>query len=283
VQQVAIVTDASVDLPEAAAAEAGLGVAPLNYDVGGRHYVSGEQPLADFYAALAAGGKALVEGVSADDFEDALRVASKRATDVICACQSVGSSFTRVSAEVAVRRLQNDGVNVQLISPGRSTAGLGALCLAAAKLAAGGAGTADVFRFLEESSLSSDTYAIPGSLDHLERTGELTILSSQSSVGRIDGGIPLFRVRGRVSAAAATADHATAEHELLSRVERAADGRPLTVVVSHADGPAAAQRLADAAKARLGASEVHISALGPTIGAVLGPGSVALGFCAAAC
>jgi DegV family protein with EDD domain len=279
VPHVAIVTDASIDLPEAVAREAGLVVAPLGYDVGGHHYLTGEQTAADFYAALAH-GNALVEGVSADDYEAAMRKAADSASEVICVSQSLGSTFSRVSAEVAIRRLQVDGKQVRLISPGRSTAGLGALCLAAARRAAQDATADEVFKFLEDASLSTDTYAIPGSLDYLERTGELALLSSQSSVGPVETGAPVFRVRGRVSAAAPTADHAAAEAEVVNRVERAANGRPVILVVAHALAGEAAERLAAAARARLTVCELHVSEMGPALGAVLGPGSYSLGYCA---
>lgn len=277
---VALVTDASIDLPERVAREAGLAVAPIGYDVGGHHYLTGQQPLSDFYAMLEGGSTALVEGVSADDYEAALRDAASRAAELICVTQSLGSTFSRVSAEVAIRRLQADGKTVRLISPGRSTSGLGALCLAATRRAADGASADEVFQLLEDASLSTDTYAIPGSLAYLERTGELTVLSSQSSVGPIEGGIPLFRVRGRVSVAVPTASQAAAEEEAISRAARAAAGRPVFVVISHAMAGAAAQRLADAATSRLDVCELHISEMGPTLGAVLGPGACSLGFCA---
>ncbi len=277
-QHVALVSDASIDLPPALAAELGLTLAPLGYDLAGRHHLTGDQTAVEFFAALAAGATAHVEGVAADDIESALRAAAPLADDLICVSQSVGSSHTRVSAEVAVRRVQVEGKRVELISPGRSTAGLGALCIAAARAAKAGASTDEVFHLLEEGASACDTYAIPGSLDYLERTGELAILNSQSNVGPIDSGLPLFRVRGRVSAAAACVDAADAMEQLLQRVAATAAGRPLIVVVAAA--PDSASALTTLARSRLNVSELHESSLGPTIGSVLGPGTIALGFCA---
>jgi DegV family protein with EDD domain len=278
-QQVAIVSDTSVDLPAQLAKERGVFLAPLGYEVGGRHFRTDQQANQAFLASLN-GAIAAVEGVSAEDYEATMRAGAASAKDVVCLCQTVGSSFTRVSAEVAVRHTQLDNIRVELISPGRSTLGLGALCLAAAKRAASGGSTDEVFAFVERASMASDTYAIPRDLRYLERSGELALLSSQSTVGRIDEGIPLFRVRGRVSAAAATADHASAEDELFARVTAAAGSRPAVVVVGHAAAAEAAERLAARAHGALRVSELHIVEMGPTIASVLGAGAYGLGFCA---
>jgi fatty acid-binding protein DegV len=144
-----------------------------------------------------------------------------------------------------------------------------------------GASADAVFRLLEDGSALSDTYAVPGDLSFLERTGELASLSSQSSVGPIDGGTPVFRVRGRVSAAAATRDHSEAQATIVERVVNVAAGAPVVIVIAHAGADDHASELATAVEAQLAGCEVHVSELGPSIGAVLGPGSYALGFCAA--
>lgn len=276
---VAIVSDASIDLPQGVAAELGITLAPLGYELNGRRFLAGEQPPAEFYAGLDDDGRAIVEGVSADDFEVALREAAQHAPAVLCLCQSVGSSFTRVSAEVAIRRVQKD-IDVRLISPGRSTAGLGAICMAAAGAARDGKSADAVFALVEELSLAADTYAIPGSLDLLERSGDLELFNSQSNVGPIDAGIPVFRVRGRVSPVAVAPDHPAAEAALLERIASAAGDREVIAIAVHAEAPEAAQRLADDVRGRLNVSELHIGPMGPTIGSVLGPGAYGLGFCA---
>lgn len=276
---VALVSDTSTDLPQEIAQELGIALAPLGYDLGGRHFLTTQQTPAEFHNALAE-STARVEGVPADEWEAAMNAAATNATDLICVVQSVGSSFSRVSAEVAVRRLQNAGKRVEIISPGRSTLGLAALLVAAARKARDGASTDEVFKFLEEGSGSCDTYAVPGSLDYLERTGDLTIFNSQSNIGPIDHGLPIFRVRGRVSAAAVADDAQVAIEEIVRKVGETAAGRPVVLVVAGADPAGPAGQLADAARQSLTVSELVMAQLGPAVGSVLGPGSFALGFCA---
>jgi fatty acid-binding protein DegV len=176
--------------------------------------------------------------------------------------------------------VQRDGVSVRLISPGRSTAGLGALCVVAAKAANAGMGADDLFRFMEDLTAGADSYAIPDGLDFLGRSGALDMMNSQSAVGRIDLGAPLFRIRGRISPAAVAHDPGGAEQLLLERAAATAAGREVVVVVTHAEAEGAAQRLAAQAHAHLRVAELQIGPMGPTVGVVLGPGAYGLGFCA---
>jgi len=178
-----------------------------------------------------------------------------------------------------VRRVQDSGKRVELISPGRSTTGLGAVCIAAAREAARGGSTDDVFRLIESASMACDTYAIPRDFDYLERTGDLAIMNSQSNVGPIDGGLPLFRVRGRFSPVAVARDSAGAFDEALARIAATSDGREVIIVLA-ADVPeGAVTTLTAGCRRALNVAELHIAPAGPTVGSVLGPGSISLGFC----
>lgn len=278
---VAIVTDATTDLPAQAAAEHGIALAPLGYTVGGRRYTSDQQDAGAFLTALAQAGAAEIAGVEADDFEAAFRAAAKSAPHLICICQSVGSSFTRVSAEVAARRLQEDGVAVDVTSPGRSTAAAAAIALAAADAARNGADAAAVTALIDAAATHADTFLIAADLTQLERAGQLAIVASQSGVGPLDDGAPLFRLRGRLTALSVEDDAAAAEAALLDRVEATLDDRPALLVATHAGAPADAARLLAAAQKRVDARSTLTTVAGPTITSLLGAGCYGLGFCAA--
>ena len=277
---VAVVTDASVDLSPEQAAEAGAILAPIRYELGGRRYLSGAQSADEFFAALQANGSATLSGVDADDFEAAFRQAVEADDEVICICQSFGSSFTYVAAQVGSQRvLAGSEAAIRIVNTGRSTAAQAAITLAAAAAAKAGQSLAEVLAGIEQASTQAETFVIAPSVEQLDRAGQLQIVTSQSGIGPLEPGVPLFRVRDRVTAIAVADDAAGAESELLDRAERLADGSSVTLVVTHAQAPEEAARLAAAAQQRLSVRESIITEMGPTLGALLGSGAYGLGLC----
>lgn len=278
-QRAALVTDATCDLSPQVAAEHGIVLAPFGYELGGKRFLTGQQPPEELYAALEAGSAIALEGAGADDFEAAFREAARSADEVLCACQSVGSTFTRVSAEVAARRLEIDGTPLRLISPGRSTAALAAICLAAGREAASGASADEVFALMERASTMADTLLIARDLSQLERSGQLAIVASQSNVGPLDAGVPLFRLRGRLTALAVHEGREAAERALVEAIGAKAGDRPVILVATSAAASLEAERLLDLARASLNAENVQTTVMGPVGAGLLGPGAYGLGFC----
>jgi fatty acid-binding protein DegV len=282
VGQVAVVSDASIDLAADVVTRLGMVVAPLGYEIGSRHFRSGDHTPADLYAALEASADAGVEGVAADDLEAAFRAAIKLANDdLVCAVQSVGSSFTRVSAEVAMHRIRADEARVRLISPGRSTTALAAICIAGALAAKAGASGDDVFRIVEAASTSADSYFIARDLAQLERSGQLAAVTTQSNVGPLDEGVPLFRVRGRLTAVSVHGSRAAAEAAMVDRIKTTAAARPVILVATAADADADRSRLLALARATVEVQEAYETDVGPVVATLLGRGVSGLGFCVA--
>lgn len=276
--EVTIVTDASTDLSEERARRAGVIVAPMGYELSGRHLRSGDQTPGQLYDALDS-GVANVSGVAAEDFESAFKAAAERTKSVLCVCQSIGSSFTRVSAEVAARDAAADtGASVRIINPGKGGPALAAIVLAAARLLAD-RGLEEAFELLERLSTAADALLIPTELDQLERAGQLTILNSQSAHGPLSDGVPVLRVRGNLSVFRVEDSREAAEQALLDRAADVAGGAPATVVVTHALAPKAAERLLSAAKERLNVVDSVVTELGPALGCLLGRGAYGLGVC----
>jgi DegV family protein with EDD domain len=273
---VSIVTDASVDLAPEQAAGLGIALAPITYTVDGHRYVTGEQPLPALYDAIAGGGDVQVIGVEPGDFEGAFRGASEAADEIVCVCQSFGSTFTYVAAEVAARRVS---AGVRIINTGRSGAAQAALAIAAARAARDGADAARVVALIENAATRADTYVVSAGLEQLQRSGALAAIRAQSSVGRIEDGVPLLRARGRLTAVALLDDAAAAESALVDRVADAATGGEAVLVVTHARAPEAAERLHKALTGRLRVEESVVTEMGPVLTALLGPGAYGAGFC----
>jgi DegV family protein with EDD domain len=275
---VTIVTDSSVDLPPAEAARLGIVIAPLSVSFADENLHDTGLDRGEFYRRLEAASRPpTVTGASADAFTDAFTEAKQRGDEIVCMVMSVESSFTYVAAEVAYRRVA--GLHLSIINTGRSLAAQAALAIAAAEAATAGRTREEIVRLIEELSGAADTYLVPASLEWLRRTDKLTTLG-QGPAGRLDGAIPLLRVRGRLNAIAKAPTADAARAMMLDHVAKAVDtAREQIAVVTHAVAPDAAAQVAEQLAARVRCRPPLITELGPTVGTYLGPGTVGIGFC----
>jgi DegV family protein with EDD domain len=277
---VAIVTDASIDLPPDEAAASGIFLAPLHYELGGQRHASWEQTPEAFYDALE-GTTATISGVDSEDFEAAFRTAAASHEQILCVCQSFGSSFTYVAAQVAARDVAHEtGVTIRIVNTGRSSAAQAAITVAAAE-AAGAASDADaLLATVEQLAPRAETFLIAPAVDQLERAGQLSIVGTQSGVGRLEEGVPLYRVRDRLRAINLADDRAAAEAALVEQAATVAGDDEAIVVATHAGAPEAAARIAEAVANRVGVRRQLTTDLGPMIGALLGRGTYGVGLVA---
>ena len=281
---VAIVCDSSVDLSPELLAERGLRTAPVGYSLGATYYSQGDQSHADFYDALGRGERLTLNGVTSEDWESVILAAAAGHDDgVICLCQAFGSSSPSFdAAEFASRRIEQfHQIDVQVHQTPRSTAGQAAIALAVSRVCQAGGDREAVDRALDEVTASADIFMIAPDVDGLDRAGELSAVQSQSGIGSLDFGVPVFRARDRIKAIELADDEDEAEDRLLAHAAEILGDRPAIVVVTHALASEAAERLSQKASARLNVDEMHVSELGPTVGGLLGAGAWGMGFCQA--
>ena len=279
---VGIVCDSSVDLPDALLEERGLRTAPVGYSLGATYYSQGQQTHAEFYDALGRGERLTLNGVTSEDWESIfLEASAGRDEGVICLCQAFGSSSPSFdSAEFASRRIEHfHEVDVRIHQTPRSTAGQAAIALAVGRVSQAGGDRHAVERALDDVSASADIFMLAPDVDGLDQAGELSAVQSQSGIGSLDFGVPVFRARDRIKAIALADDAEQAEDMLLDRAADILGDQPAILVVTHALAPEAAARLSAKASARLTAEEIQITELGPTVGGLLGAGAWGLGFC----
>lgn len=275
---VTIVTDSSVDLPPALAEQLGIVVAPLSVAFADENLYDHGLDRADFYRRLQqAAHPPVVTGASADAFVEAFEQAKARGDEIVCMVMSVGSSFTYVAAEVAVRRVP--GLQISIVNSGRGLAAQAALAIAAAEAARAGRGRDEIVRLIEERSTSADTYLVPAGTDQLRRTDQLTTLG-QGPAGKLDGSVPVLRVRGRLTAVAKAPDLRAARLKMLDLVTQAVyPTHEYLAVVTHAVATDDAKALAEELRGRIRCRPPLITELGPTVGTYLGPGTVGIGYC----
>lgn len=275
---VTIVTDSSVDLPAAEAERLGIVIAPLSVAFANENVHDVGLDRAAFYRRLEREPRPpSVTGASADAFVEAFTAAEERGDEIVCLVMSVESSFTYVAAEVAVRQVPD--LQISIINTGRSLAAQAALTIVVAEAAAAGADRETIVRMVEELSGAADTYLVPASLEWLRRSDRVTTLG-QGPAGRLDGTVPVIRVRGRLTAVAKAADVERARDLMLEQVVRSVEAeREQVVVVTHAVAPEAAAGIAADIGGRIRCRPPLITELGPAVGAYLGPGTVGVGFC----
>ena len=281
---VAIVCDSSVDLPAALLAERGLSTAPVGYSLGATYYSQGEQSAAEFYDAISRGERLVLNGVTSEDWEAIFEsAAADHDEGIVCLCQAFGSSSPSFdSAEFASRRVEHfHEIEVRIHQTPRSTAAQAAIALAIARVAQQGGDRATVEQALDEVTNSADIFMLAPDVDGLDRAGELAAVQSQSGIGSLDFGVPVFRARDRIKAVELADDDEQAEDALLGRASDILGGQPAILVVTHALAAEAAERLRGKAASRLNVDEIHVTELGPTVGGLLGAGAWGLGFCQA--
>lgn len=281
---VAIVCDSSVDLPAALLAERGLSTAPVGYSLGAAYYSQGEQSAAEFYDAISRGERLVLNGVTSEDWEAIFEsAAADHDEGIVCLCQAFGSSSPSFdSAEFASRRVEHfHEIDARIHQTPRSTAAQAAIALAIARVAQQGGDRATVEQALDEVTNSADIFMLAPDVDGLDRAGELAAVQSQSGIGSLDFGVPVFRARDRIKAVELADDEEQAEDALLGRASDILGGQPAILVVTHALAPDAAERLRGKAASRLNVDEIHVTELGPTVGGLLGAGAWGLGFCQA--
>lgn len=279
---VGIVCDSSVDLPHGLLEARDLRTAPVGYSLGATYYSQGQQTHAEFYDALGRGERLTLNGVTSEDWESVFQEAAAGHDEgVICLCQAFGSSSPSFdSAEYASRRIEHfHEVDVRIHQTPRSTAGQAAIALAVGRVSQAGGDRHAVERALDDVSASADIFMLAPDVDGLDQAGELSAVQSQSGIGSLDFGVPVFRARDRIKAIALADDAEQAEDMLLDRAADILGDQPAILVVTHALAPEAAARLSAKASARLTAEEIQITELGPTVGGLLGAGAWGLGFC----
>jgi DegV family protein with EDD domain len=271
---VAVVTDSTAYLPTGVADRLGIRVVPLRVSLGARTATDGvEVSPADVIAALRERVAVTTSRPTPAELAEAYRSClSAGAEQVVSVHIAAALSGTWESAALAAQDFPHGVVRVV---DSRSTAGaLGFAVRAAAEAARSGASAADVQGAATDTVDHTRTLFYVDTLEHLRRGGRIgtaaallaTSLAVKPLLQMVEGRIvPLEKVR--------TSAKAIARLVQLT-VESAGDG-PVDLAVHHLAAAARAEQVAAqlrAALPRLG--ELHVSEIGPVVGAHLGPGVI---------
>ncbi len=148
--------------------------------------------------------------------------------------------------------------------------------IAGAELAAQGAPVDVVLAEMQRVQSEVMTMFVIDTLKYLAASGRAPAM--QAFVGSLldikpllefdDGRIePCGRVRGRKKS----------KREMLDRFDAWADGRPLRLAIANANVPEEANEYAEMVQQRLNVREIAVVEIGPVLGALAGPGTIAIG------
>ena len=271
---VAVITDSAAYLPADLIEGYGIHVVPLYVVLAGRSGREGQDiGPADVARVLSTRGQT---------------VSTSRPTRRATSSPPTGARWTRGPTSLVSIHLSSElsgtwdaarlaasqvGEHIVTVVDSRSAAmGNGFAVLAAARSAAARAPTPPtVARTAREMAAATRTLFVVDTLEHLRRGGRIG--AAAAFLGSALAVKPVLHVLdGRVVPLEKVRTSARALNRLVQRAVEAAGERPVSIAVHHLAAPERADRLAAELRERLPAlRELHVSELGPAIGAHVGP------------
>jgi DegV family protein with EDD domain len=193
---VQIVTDSASDLSHDEATRLSIDIVPLSIRFGNDVFLDREElSIDDFYSRMAQSDDLpQTAAPSPGAFQEVFtRRLAEGADSIVCICLSSGVSATMESAELAAR--ETDG-EVRIVDSRSVTAGLGAMVVAAAEAAAGGAGADEIVSMVEAMRERTHVYGAIDTLENLKKGGRIG--NAQALLGSLLSIKPLIDISSGV-------------------------------------------------------------------------------------
>jgi DegV family protein with EDD domain len=168
------------------------------------------------------------------------------------------------------------GQKVKVLEAGRGFAALAALALTLSEQAGKGASRAELEAYIDEYSMDADCLMAPASVAWLDRAKRLSLM--ESKLGQLGGRLPILRAHTQLSPVSAVAE-AEVVGALVEMASRAANGKPVRLVIGDAEARDRGDAIAERARWMMNVTEIVRVGIGPVAGAYLGRGAVSLGWC----
>jgi DegV family protein with EDD domain len=276
-------TDASCDLTQKQATEAGVRVLPMEFQIEDKtyqHYPDCRMmSLDEFYAAMREGAMPKTTQINYMSFKSIFEAYLKAGKDVLYTGISTGLSGTYDTCMIAVRELREayPQRKIVVLDSRCDSAGLGLLVYLAGKEYVKGATIEELEQFITETRDQIAHWFVVDDLDQLKRGGRISALTatfgkalqikpllSCDETGKL---VNVTKVRGKSNVIPALEKYAKRD---------AVDSKKNIAFVAHADNLAGAKELRKAIKGMF--KEVQICDIGPVIGSHVGSGMLAVVF-----
>ena len=241
----------------------------------------GALPAKDFYNILRQGNRATTNQILTTEVEKKFDEAFAKGLDVFyLACSSKLSTsvnYAKVIGEEIVAKYP--GRKFVCYDSLRSNYAEGMMAMDAARMANEGKTIDDVVKYFDEYKLNYQTFATVGSLNWLKMAGR--VKASAAFFGNLFGVKPIIcgDTKGNNYGFKKVKGRKTSLDELVAiTVERLENKENAVVYVENADCQQDAEYVAKEIKAKTNCKEVHVSTLGPIIGASCGPDTITVNF-----
>ena len=273
---IALVSDSSCDLPEAAAHAIAVVKVPLTLSFGEETYTDGvDITPAQFYQRLAESpAPPRTSQPAVGEFRTTFQRLLENHEGIVSLHLSAGLSGTYQAALAAAQQV--DPKRIRVVDTSQISVTLGLVAEAVGEAIAAGAGLDEAVALAERVSREIKLFAAFPSLETAVRGGRVS-----AAQARVAG---LFRINPVLTIGAdgkATRDgihlgFAASLRGLVTRAVRFADGKPVRLLIAHASAVGAAEYVAERLCARFGVADIPIVNLTAVLAAHTGPGAVGL-------
>ena len=274
---IAILTDSTANLPAEWVEQYAIRIIPLKIHWGNETYLDGiDLTPEEFYMHLS-NSKHLPTTTqpSIQDFLMAFNsLADEGATGIVVPLISSGISGTVASAQAAARQFTR--VPVEIIDTQITSVGQVMIILASARAAEQGASLQEVRRAADEVVKRLHVFFAVDTLEYLHRGGRINGASRYLGTALDIKPILFFNSEGKIDALERVRTKRKALQRLIALAEQQANGGPVHVGIVHANVPQAAQGFRDEVEQRLNCKEIFTVEFSPVISVHVGPGTIGI-------
>lgn len=276
-------TDASCDLTQKQAEEAGVKVLPMEFQIDDKYYQHYPDcrmmALDEFYDALKNGAQPKTTQINYMNFKSWFEPYLKAGKDVLYTGISTGLSGTYDTCMIAVRELEEQYPQrrIVVLDSRCDSAGLGLLVYLAGKKYKEGADIDALAEYITEKRDQIAHWFVVDDLDQLKRGGRISAVAA--TFGKALQIKPLISCdeNGKLLNVGKIRGASNVIPTLVKYAERdAVNPKKSIAFVAHANNPEGAKELRKAIKGKF--KEVQICDIGPVIGSHVGSGMLAVVF-----
>ena len=282
----AIITDVTCDLPVELIDKHNLIVMPMQYSVDDKNYTNypdfREQSLKDFYSDMEAGKVTHTVQLNSEVYKETYKKYLDEGKDILGVIFSSGLSGSFNSARIAVDELKEEYPNnkIMIVDTLAASTGEGMIALKAALNKEAGLTIEENFKAIEDIKLHVAHWFTVSNLEYLRRGGRVS--NAAAYAAKVLNIKPVLHVdnEGHLIPVSKKIGRKNSIKEIVKEYQDTFDKSSDTIIISHAECIEDANYLKSLVLEVSSPKNIIISNIGTVIGSHSGPGTLALYFIA---